>query len=433
MSEALDTIASPRGLWLFYLYGPRGNGKTALLADLQKEAGKRKLGALKLVGTPSGWMRTVAPFSPRGSRGELSGTVEVPETVRLSGTYRPASVPDERRFSPHRLPEFASAPLLVTADEAHAVPPEEIGDLLRVARSLRADSVPVLLAMAGTPDLEFVLRGLDVLGEPERTIAGAKATFWDRGKRIRVGLLPDGVAAEILEETGAGLRFEPATLARLAAAASRYPYFVQLLGSAVWEAAGGAGTVDAACAERALAAFAVERDAYYGLRLRELEDSDLERVAYSVAVALEAGGGEIGEWELNRTLEAALGRERRVEAGNRLAGTGFVWETATRRWSGGIPSLVESVRHEYSPSPSSSEPGLSCHEPRTGSRSVREKRALSDSFRRSVAETLSSRHLTEPACNSPCDFRSRKDSFVSDRYNTHIPIDGTPRKDGFFC
>ena len=372
LQAALETIACGDPVKIHVLYGPRGNGKTVLLEDLLREAQRRDTRTLALVGSDTcilaesdtglpAWKAGLRAFF--GRRLRLGAKVGAPGLGEAGVNVEREASEGLRTFVPDSLPEWTKpgAPLLAVLDEAQVVPTEELGDLLRRAQSLHRVGCPLLLALAGTPDLEAHLRGIPrAAQEGMERKGGTRTTFWERSERLGVGLLPEGAVKEILVDTGrdAGLRYAPDALACLDTAANHYPYFAQLLGEAAWNAARAAGTdlVDSAIAETANAKFEAKRDLFYTSRLREIKDARLDKAAYAVAEALVAGGGAIRERELDRTLETAIGTERRAETRDRLAGLGFIWETMPLRWEGGSPSLIESVRSEFAPEPSE-EPG----------------------------------------------------------------------------
>ena len=378
LRAALETVAGGDPVRAQILYGPRGNGKTVLLEALWREATegiteRPAVRALDLTGAPDGLLVGKRFAGKSGSkagapvrhRAEIGASLEGFGRVSAALERERGAETPRRRFVAEDLPQVFEKPrpTLVLLDEAQAADPGELGIFLKQAQNMRRGGYPLLVVLAGTPELEFVLRGLEPLGEPERRKEGAKATFWTRGEPIPVGRLPEGGVARILEETGegAGLRYAPAALERLVAAACRYPYFAQELGSAAWKAAGDEGTVDAACAARALGAFEERKTKFYAQFLKELKESGLARVSCAVAEALEEAGGALDWLELDRTIEAEAGSARAVEARERLAGIGFVWEAEPLVWKGGVASLVETVRCTFAAEATptlSADPGL---------------------------------------------------------------------------
>ena len=81
---------------------------------------------------------------------------------------------------------------------------------------------PVGAVLAGTPGL------LD-------TLAASRASFWSRGEKLAVGLLPEDEARAVLARPflDAGLEASADSICELARAADDYPYFLQLWRTAV--------------------------------------------------------------------------------------------------------------------------------------------------------------------------------------------------------
>ena len=190
--------------------------------------------------------------------------------------------------------------------------------------------------MAGTPNLE---ENLNEMG----------ASFWNRAEQIRVGRLDDEATADALGRpfAGEGMSVDPGALAMMVRESQGYPFFVQLLGRAVWRCATGGRAVTRTVVEAARSAFEAERDAYYRHRLDELKKSRLLQVAGSVASAF--GESEVlADAELDAAVVEGLG-DRPTEAVDQATGTlrdlGYIWRARTRpEWEPGIPSLMDYVR-----------------------------------------------------------------------------------------
>ena len=240
-------------------------------------------------------------------------------------------------------------PLVLLLDEAHTLSLEVGQALLNAAQTVSAEA-PFLLVMAGTPGLQMHLNDMS-------------ATFWSRGEKMGIGRLdPEAAALALTRPMAAAappITFDDDALAHVVEESQRYPYFLQLWGSALWSAAqaGGTARINAVLAAQAANEFAVERSAYYEDRREELERRELLPLAASVARAFSTQT-TLRSHELN----AAIAESSRVdEVGeilqrrDQLATVGFVWKppAAEDAWQPGIPSLMSYVS-DHAPEDASS-------------------------------------------------------------------------------
>ena len=258
------------------LYGPRGNGKTALLRWAKREVdADGGLDAHWLVGS-----NVPAPGDLVARLGLGSWLRKIaPESVSVAGVGVSLRRGEDR---PLLLAEALEArakakPLLILLDEAHTLKPE-VGQWLLNAAQAAGSEAPFLLVLAGTPDLATRLSEME-------------ASFWNRAEEVPLGRLDATAAGEAIRRPLAedGIGVEEEALARMVGESHGYPFFVQLWGEAVWDrvraAGGGAGPVTMAVVEEAAGEFEIRRNRYYIDRYRELEERDLLPAARAVAAA----------------------------------------------------------------------------------------------------------------------------------------------------
>ena len=320
--------------------GPRGNGKTVLLRWFQREieAG----GGIDVVWrTPSDLpaldVLATALVPPARFRSLLPDKLSVSIGVGRLGWELGGDAVNLAELLTLRC---AQRPLVVLLDEAHTLDATVGRALLNAAQST-ASTAPFLLVLAGTPGLT---RNLDRMS----------ASFWNRAKHIGVGLLDEAAAAEALVQPFAeqepAITFDGPALRRVVDESQRYPYFLQVWGAALWEAAAerAATRIDDTLVAEARRAFYVERAAYYEHRRDEVERQDLLPVAGAVADAF-AGRATLAQDELNAVIGEALASgstPETVACRDRLALVGYVWKPpgAGDRWQPGIPSLMQYLR-----------------------------------------------------------------------------------------
>ena len=320
------------------LYGPRGNGKTALLVWLEKEAATDSgLDVIRL--TPAA-IRTetmlVERLLPVSWRQRLA-----PERISVYGiTWRPG----EGRTPPLDVALAARAerkPLVLVLDEAHTLDAGVGGALLNASQQVGRE-LPFLLVLAGTPDLQSRLGAMDV-------------TFWNRAERHPIGRLdlPAATAAlqKPLEREGIGI--DQDAVAHMSRDSHGYPYFVQLWGEAVWRQVRtpppeAQRRITRAVADAAQTAFDQRRNGYYLERYDELMERDLLSVARAVADAFEARS-LLDDAQLTAAIRRGLGEacrpERIAQTRTALRHLGYVWRPDTEpKWEAGIPSLMDYVQ-----------------------------------------------------------------------------------------
>ena len=323
------------------LYGPRGNGKTALLAWMEEEASTVPgVDALKI--TPS-------EFDTRTEFAEILLPESWWETARPAEftvrgvTWRPGENAPAPRVRSVLEARSAKRPLMLLLDEAHTLDPRVGRELLNAAQSV-GRTLPFLLVLAGTPNLRAHL-------------GTTGASFWNRSRKLRIGRLEESAAAEAirrpLESDETSISDE--ALAHIVRESHGYPFFLQIWGAAVWSRLNADPSVTrervtiadtAACQS----VFDSEKNDYYKDRYRELKKIRLLRPARAVAEAFETREC-ISDSEFDDAVRRGLGPDADDDAVEAAAEQfdhlGFVWQAgATLDWEPGIPSLMDFICRE---------------------------------------------------------------------------------------
>ncbi len=340
LGDLQDGLAPPREI---VLHGPRGNGKTALLVWLQREAAKYPgVDVLRL--TPAD-----IPNEPRLVQRVLPTTwLErlTPSEVSFRGitwlTGRNESAPLDEVLGAR----VRKKPLVLLLDEAHTLDGEVGSTLLNASQKIGRD-LPFLLVLAGTPNLRSHLNTMNV-------------SFWNRAERRPVGRLDPSAAGEAIRQPlhGENIDIDEDALAHVVRETHGYPYFVQLWGDALWRQATEAAEPEArrrltrSAADAVQSAFDREKNDYYLDRYEELEKLDLLPVARTVA---EAFGAQpmLDDSQLETAIHKGPGTSDDADgmrsAKDALRELGYIWRPeATPMWEPGIPSLMDYVR-EYTP------------------------------------------------------------------------------------
>ena len=314
------------------LYGPRGNGKTALL------------GWVKQVASESSGVE-VERFTPSkfGSPGRL---VELLLPASWWETVRPAEFGVRGlawRRGQRPAPDLAEAlalrvgkkPLIMLLDEAHTLDPETGRSLLNAAQEV-GESAPFLLVLAGTPNLRA---HLGTMG----------ASFWNRSRKLRIGRLDERATADAIRKPleAEDLTITDDALEHIVRDSHGYPFFVQLWGDAVWArvVAASRREIVSEDARACRAVFDRQRDDYYSDRFHELDDSGLLQPARAVAETFRSrpvlSGSEL-KAAIRQGFGEAAGEDEVAAAAREFRHLGFVWQAgAMPEWEPGIPSLMD--------------------------------------------------------------------------------------------
>lgn len=327
------------------LYGPRGNGKTVLLAEVKRQAVAGDAAVRWL--TPDDWSGTIESFVEQLPTG-LATKPRLAAGFSVDLGMIKASI-NYRSGSPHLLATAVlqalaeKGPIVLLADEAHNLPPKVGQILLNAGQRCVTDGLPLLLLLAGTPGIR-------------RNRKGADASFWERAHRLRVGRLetPDAVRdALAIPARNSGLPFAEDALELLVEESQRYPFFVQLLGGASWDVAQQEGHdhITLGDAREGVEIVNEQRHGFYGDRRVEIVESGLHREALVVSRAMVKRGAEpaIPARELDGILETVVSADpREIErAKGRLSSLGLIWEGVGGVWEPGIPSLCKSIADYY--------------------------------------------------------------------------------------
>ena len=308
------------------LYGPRGNGKTALLFWLENLVEERD--ALEVVG--------LSPATAE-DRGGFA------EAIRSRSWWRKLLPKERGRSSLETVlrKRVSKRPLVLLLDEAHTLESESGRLLLNASRQV-GQRFPFLLVLAGTPDL------------PARLNAPG-ASFRHRCERRRIGRLDDGAAAAALSEPlrAEGFTIAPDALERLVRESHGYPWFLQLLGDEVWKRIvarppSADRAVSRSEVEAALRSFREIQRLYFLDRYDELRSRDLLPAARAVAAAFAKGRSELSDEDLRAAVARGLGKKpgagKTAAAERELRHLGFVWRAGVEPVrEPGIPSLMDYV------------------------------------------------------------------------------------------
>ncbi len=330
------------------LYGPRGNGKTALLRYLQKETRQQGASNPDILWTTPGML--VGPGKLVDLIiGEYSALRNKIQSAGFSINVGIAKADAQIDLSKRTLTlddllqeRCQHQPLILIIDEAHRLGPELGEDLLNASQIVRNAGNPFLLVLAGTPNLEA-------------TLGKANASFWDRSKKFPLGRLsPDEAGAALtvpLQE--AGITFAPGVVAEIVAQAHCYPFFMQVWGDCLARRLDETKETEITLAQvkEVEAAVINERNAMYDIRFNEIKRMGLLSIARSVADAfVQCEEPVLHGSDLDQAIEKGMAgdepttNERIMEKLEQLFHLGYIWPAGEYDYEPGIQSLMAFVQ-----------------------------------------------------------------------------------------
>ena len=354
------------------LVGPRGNGKTVLLAAFVarcRAAGTDVVEAtpvrIKSNGALARWLLNGNSPLPAQKTGKDEKVLErlagffgtllkkcrawfpdksvlgIPGV--LSGQWEKLSEEDELQTLENldSLLQVAcwSTPRVAIVDEAHTLDREVGRLLLHTSQQARVKNAPFLLVLAGTPNLLGHLNTMD-------------STFWSRSQQIGVGRLSDAATRAALMEPLAryGVSFTEKALNQVVTESQCYPYFIQCWGAAlcqnlVQREQDEDHEIEVGIVAAARPEFETARTGYYENRCREFEERGLLAMATEVTRVF----GDAERMDRNLLIEGVARITGASEETVRplvesLADLGYLWQPPGQTVvEPGIPSLMNHV------------------------------------------------------------------------------------------
>ena len=288
--EALDKLlngtVAPNGM---LVSGPRGMGKTVLLDWFLQQA----KGKVDVLNTSAHKIASIAHLAllvdPSLERKARSSGTKVGANIAGAGVSleRSRGESNVHNWSGHISAKIMAdhppgdgtragargKPLIIAVDEAHTLAPEVIVALLNIYQDMVRQKVPLWLIMVGTPDLRDRLHNA---GKPQHGALdehSTAASFVERFDNLSPLALDDAATRQALFEPlqSGECTVDETPLQQMASATQNYPYFIQVLGRAVWkEAQQNASHVDAAVGVQAQQELSAAMSTLYRGRFDEL-------------------------------------------------------------------------------------------------------------------------------------------------------------------
>ncbi len=329
-------------------YGPRGNGKTALLNYLKIKTLQKEASKLDILWVTPNEMETLTELANRLTEnhqtlrkrfksaeisGGVGGLIQAKTEMDLSPTS--ATI---RKLVQER---SRNKPFILIIDEAHRLKPEVAESLLNTSQTVRLEGSPFLLTLAGTPNLRA-------------SLGQANASFWDRSEIIRLGRLSPEEAHQAitipLQE--AGIAFAPGVIENIVEQTHCYPFFTQIWGDSVAQRLQQTGerVVSMETVKTVQPTVTDKYNIMYQIRRNEIDDAGLLLVAESIANAfMQSGEAYLHERGLKKAIAQGMTGDESItdqhirEKLKQLSHLGYIWQSREGGYEPGIPSLLSYV------------------------------------------------------------------------------------------
>ena len=317
--------------------GPRGVGKTLLLRWMQKRAQEMKIHVARLE-----YVKDLAAGDALanlfdeiagGDKSVLKLVKGFNFSILGSGggvALREASLTYKKVLQA----KLSQGPVALLMDEAHHYQAKYLGIMLQVGQRLINEEYPLVMLLAGTPDLTSYLMKIE-------------ATFMTRSEDIYINLLETDESKDALKRpfTNRGIGVEPEALEMMWGLTDNYPYFVQIVGAEVWKvlSKGRKRRVDVALVEQAQAAINRKRRNLYRKIYNEMNAKELTPYALQAAEVLaQQPNAQAKRKDIEFVLQKKNSKLKAAKAREIIDGLqwlGFIWQGDEDYMEAGIPSF----------------------------------------------------------------------------------------------
>lgn len=291
-----------RGRYVQIIAGGRGLGKTSLLNRLEKHA-RQEMGwpSFRWTASPKdnldakfndAYDDLIEPLTGRIRGGKLKIRTGIIEAELLTNDRRRPSTFSGQMRHLGRLLHATNQTMLFLVDELQAGHPDSIGEISNTIQETNGAGLPIALIAVGLPTTRATLK----------SIAGA--TYIERQAIDVIGDLTPTEAREALEHpiVDNDRQHDPAIFDIMLDAAGGYPYALQLVGQATWDAADGHRSITVDHASAGARAARDELDTLYLDRWKQLSDGQRRYFLAVIGVLGDNGTASSSE------VAASLGR-----------------------------------------------------------------------------------------------------------------------------
>ena len=354
LREALQDITGPRKGhygplrgWApqpLKIVGPRGAGKMALLDWVRSEAKPLKVDVVRLAFPPgvdpqdalAGFMRELAAIPGFNFKRVEAQAYKYFQMV-MNWKFHQPSIGGFGQVLAARL---RFRPLLLLLDDIMYHDPKMLSQILHQSQHLVSDGWPLALVLVGTPALEVHLDDVD-------------ANFMHRAKDVYINRLKPDATRDALSKPFAacGVKVSEEALDLMVSWTDDYPYFIQTVGSTVWEAMEDAERteVDVALVQSVAQIVQDKRNAFYNEIYSLIDNADLLEHAMKAVPVIEAATQFLEPRQVRNCMAEGtdLKHEGALKIYNQLLDTSLFWEHEDGGVHVAIPSFFTYFKKRY--------------------------------------------------------------------------------------
>ncbi|MCY4218198.1 MAG: AAA family ATPase [Gammaproteobacteria bacterium] len=218
------------------IYGPRGNGKTAMLRYFQKQTLEQTDNKIEILWITPSEFKDLAELVGLiiGNDQSLFKKVQnmfkpLIDNLSVASNIGPTSFTTSFNRPKVTLAlkslffeKSKKKPLILIVDKAHTLDSEIIMMILNASQDIRVEGCPFFLVLSGTPNLKTELRN-------------SNASFWSRSAIFPVGRLSneDSFEALTVPLREHNVEFSQGLESELLSRVNCYPYFIQVWGNCI--------------------------------------------------------------------------------------------------------------------------------------------------------------------------------------------------------
>lgn len=325
------------------LSGPRGAGKTCLMQWAEDLARKQDVQTMRVVharvvtSRESMLQGIINQLIGNGGDDSAKSTFQMGLLPLVSYKEEWRSDPSHNSYKQALLARLGEGPLAMMLDEVQHYDKEILALILQHNQEMINAGYPLAMMLAGTPKMESYF--MDVF-----------ATFMNRSETIRINSLSTEETSDALHKPfrDQGIKVSDDALQFMIKQADNYPYFVQVVGRAVWKEAMDAGRrdVDLDLAQQGKKVMEREREIFYDSIYEEMLKERLIPFAQQGAEILAENSNKIRLEELYERLQQrnpGLDQSRALEVAEGLVDWGLLWKDID--WLvPGIPSFASYLK-----------------------------------------------------------------------------------------